>query len=151
MTQEDKDLVLRDLCARLPYGMKIKTKDDNESYTLLAMHPNKDIAVIGFQIDDIFVTSKIKIDAIKPYLRSMSSMTEEEKKEYIEFAGYEIEESVNGRHYEYYLKDFCGTPDNPSVNTDGVDWLNAHHFDYRGLIEKGLAIEVTEDNNPYKD
>lgn len=75
----------------------------------------------------------------------MSSMTDEEKKEYIEYAGYEIEESVNGRHYEYYLKDFCGTPSNPSVNANGVDWLNKHHFDYRDLIPKRLALEAKED------
>ena len=49
MKREEKDLLLKDLCARLPYGVKIKTKADNESYTLLAMHPNKDIAVIGFK------------------------------------------------------------------------------------------------------
>ena len=30
-----------------------------------------------------------------------------------------------------------------------LDWLNSKHFDYRGLILKGLAIAVTEDNNPY--
>ena len=76
---------------------------------------------------------------IKPFLRPMSSMTEEEKKEFIEYAGYEIEESVNGRHYEYYLKDFCGTLNNPSVNADSVDWLNKKMFDCRGLIPKGLA------------
>lgn len=34
---------------------------------------------------------------------------------------------------------------------DSIDWLNAHHFDYRGLIEKGLAIAVAEENNPYKE
>jgi hypothetical protein len=79
-----------------------------------------------------------------PYLRPMSSMTEEEKKEFIEYAGYETEESVNGRHYEYYLKDFCGTPDNPSVNADGVDWLNKNMFDHRGLIPKGLALEAKD-------
>lgn len=69
----------------------------------------------------------------------------------MKFTKHEIEESVNGRHYEYYLKDFCGTPDNPSVNADGVDWLNRKMFDYRGLIPKGLAIEVTEENNLYNN
>lgn len=62
-----------------------------------------------------------------------------------------MEESENGRHYDYYLKDFCGTEDAPWANAEAIDWLNAHHFDYRGLIEKGLAIEVTEKNNPYKE
>ena len=61
----------------------------------------------------------------KPYLRPMDSMTEEE---YAEF-GYDT--------LRYTIQD--------------IDWLNAHHFDYRGLIEKGLAIEVTKENNPYKE
>ena len=87
---------------------------------------------------------------MKPYLRPMSSMTEEERKDFIECAGYEVEESENGRHYDYYLKDFCGTEDAPCVNADAIDWLNVNHFDYRGLIEKSLAIEVTKENNPYK-
>ena len=84
------------------------------------------------------------IDYIKPYLRPMPSMTDEEKKEFIRNAGYEVEESINGRHYEYYLKDFCGTEDNPYVNVDAIDWLNERHFDYRCLIEKGLALEAPE-------
>ena len=56
-----------------------------------------------------------------------------------------IEESINGRHYEYYLKDACvGTLDSPTCNYDAIDWLNAHHFDYRGLIGMGLAVEASE-------
>ena len=147
--REDKDLLLRDLCGRLPYGVKCQVTqwDTNEIMTLTQI--NRNDAYFFFGVNGCF--SPYYGAEIKPYLRPMSSMTEEEKKEFIEYAGYEIEESVNGRHYEYYLKDFCGTPDNPSVNTGGVDWLNKKMFDYRGLIEKGLAIEVTEDNNPYKD
>ena len=68
----------------------------------------------------------------------MSSMTEEEYKElksispYYGFAPYK------------FIGDWC-------PNYEMTDWLNAHHFDYRGLIEKGLAIAVTEENNPYKE
>ena len=63
---------------------------------------------------------------LKPYLRPMSSMTEKEHKE-----------------YEQWL------PDGFNINT--VNWLLKNHFDFMGLIPKGLAIEVTEDNNPYKE
>ena len=139
MMRENKDLLLRDLCARLPYGAKIHYKTagwEDKNHTLSP------------QVIDNFLIRRDVV--IKPYLRPMSSMTEEEKKEYIEYAGYEIEESVNGRHYEYYLKDFCGTPDEPSVNTNGVDWLNKKMFDFRGLIPKGLALS-TEVFNPYTD
>ena len=74
-------------------------------------------------------------DEIKPYLRSMSSMTEEEFEEY-------------GNITEHIS---IGSLDFNIANPNAFDWLNAHHFDYRGLIEKGLAIEVTKENNPYKD
>ena len=138
MKQEDKQLLLVVLWSWVPYGVKIKSKGDNELYTLLAMRPNKDIAVIGFQIDDIFVTSKIKIDAIKPYLRPMSSMSEEEKKEFIDAVTWE----ANGKFYIDECEDI-------SFYQEKYDWLNAHHFDYRGLIPKGLAVS-TDEFNPYK-
>jgi len=131
MTQEDKQLLLKDLCARLPYRTKIHI-----------------IGGGGEEIDADLTTSAIvyfESWTVQPYLRPMSSMTENERKEFIKCAGYEIEESVNGRHHEYFLKDFCGTPDNPSVNAEGVDWLNSHHFDFRDLIEKGLALELPKD------
>lgn len=148
MKQEDKELLLQDLSARLPYGVKALYYGSEEKVltvdTIEAIYIQPSVEIVIGQYG-------LELDEVKPYLRPMSSMTEEEKKEFIEYAGYEIEESVNGRHYEYYLKDFCGTPNNPSVNANGVDWLNKKMFDYRGLILKSLAIEVTEDNNPYKD
>lgn len=145
MKREEKDLLLKDLCARLPYGVKIKTKADNESYTLLAMHPNKDIAVIGFQIDDIFVTSKIKIDAIKPYLRPISSMTEEEQK-ILEDFGVTISLFSGQMQVPFDEIEF------PFITMQKIiSYLYSIHIDINGMIPKGLAIEVTEDNNPYKE
>ena len=143
MTQEDKQLLLKDLCARLTYGaIGLYSWKNREPY-------NRELT--GSLFDELKSSWNSTEDSkFLTYLRPLSTMTEEEKKEYIEYAGYEIEESVNGRHHEYYLKDFCGTPDNPSVNADGIDWLNKKMFDYRGLIPKGIAIEVTE-FNPYKN
>lgn len=139
MTQEDKQLLLKDLCARLPYGVKVKTKDDDDAYTLLSLHPNKNIALIGLLFVDTYATSKVHIDEIKPYLRPMSSMTKEEKNYYEDrwFEGYHC---LHG-------DDMVSEPEIPSY----IDWLLQNHFDFRGLIDKGLAIEVTESNNPYKD
>lgn len=130
MTQEDKQLLLKDLCARLPYRTKIHIIGEG-----------------GEEIDADLTTSTIDYFmswTVQPYLRPMSSMTEEERKNFIKCAGYEVEESENGRHYDYYLKDFCGTEDAPCANADAIDWLNEHHFDYRGLINKGLALEAPE-------
>ena len=109
MTQEEKDLLLRDLCARLPYDCNVTIAEGG--------------------IDGLQWNNEDGLEYIKPYLRPMSSMTEEERKEY------------------KHLVAFSGSPDGAA---NFVDWLNKYHFDYRGLIEKGLAIEVTEENNPYK-
>lgn len=110
---EDKELLLKDLCARLPYGViGLIHKANGDDYN---------ISIVGGDID-LFLHQFI---SIKPYLRPISSMTEEERQEY----GLVLCDELSINQY---------------------DWLNAHHFDYRGLIEKGLAIAVTEDNNPYK-
>lgn len=126
MTQEDKDLLLKDLCARLPYKVNCCICYNTTSYYNGKLTP-KDI--IWFLNNSDFAT-------IKPYLRPMSSMTEEEDKEYTD---------IDNRSYSC-PKDYAHIP-----ASDRIDWLNKHHFDYRGLIEKGLAIEVTEKDNPYKD
>ena len=105
MTQKDKQLLLKDLCARLPYGARV--------------------FVPGFSVNEELKTKHI--DAvindygIKPYLRPMSSMTEDEWKKY---------NQTIGKSFSF---------------TDEVDWLNANHFDYRGLIPMGLALEAPAD------
>jgi len=118
MTQEEKELLLKDLCARLPYEV-----------ILLAPNGRTICVTDGNTAAELFVE-----EGWKPYLRPMSSMTEEEIKEF----------SVLGVGIHLFKGPLI-----PSYDT--LDWLNAHHFDYRGLIEKGLAIAVTEENNPYKD
>ena len=129
MTQEDKDLLLKDLCARLPYGVKVCIKLPNHQEKIFEEHIGelKELTKYGG-----YLANSKGIDYrsfnfdIKPYLRPMSSMTEKE----------EIYYNTVYTRLKFYEKE---------------DWLNAHHFDYRGLIEKGLAIEVTEENNPYKE
>lgn len=122
MEQKDKELLLKDLCSRLPYGVKIKTPSDcwtNE--TTIAEFREIFKGDDGlFRIGDIGAL----IEYSKPYLFPISSMTEEQKREYqyiTERWMYDAEYSIG----------------------DSIDWLNAHHFDYRGLIEKGLAIDAT--------
>ena len=130
MTQEEKELLLKDLCCRLPYGVLCKLKNE--------ILPLKDVlidGVVGNKGQLGFGTCKYgrifqEIDEIKPYLRPMSDMTEEEKKEYNAYHSHP--DNIGDSPWFY------------------VDWLNEHYFDYRGLIEKGLAIEVTNENNPYK-
>lgn len=125
MTQKDKELLLKDLYARLPYGIKFKA--DNEEY-IREIHYIKDENVYIREYRNL----PYWIDTIKPYLRPMSSMTEEESKD---FAMLQTDFYSDGWLY-------------PIAAVNMVDWLNAHHFDYRGLIEKGLALEAP--NGMYK-
>ena len=129
MTQEDKQLLLVDLCGRLPYRVKIELTwwvMGEGAYINTTLEPDHIEQLLNDEDGDI---------EIKPYLRPMSGMTEEETVEYCD------------------LQDkFIWSSSYPV--TDGhalFDWLNAHHFDYRGLIEKGLAIAVAEDNNLYNN
>jgi hypothetical protein len=129
MTQEDKELLLKDLCARLPYGVICQMEDKliiNESQYYDSTLSERHIELFRNHKDFY----------IKPYLRPMSSMTETEHKEYELLANRCVVSSVGFVHFEAQ---------------ELIDWLNKHHFDYRGLIEKGLAIEVTKENNPYKE
>lgn len=136
MIKEEKKLLFRDLCARLPYHVRCKIwlKDGTtEEGPLDLEHNYADVLLNAFYYDDI--------KDIKPYLRPMSSMTDEEKVEYENtFASvYDVDdygEDADSWHEEFSIH--------------SLDWLNKNHFDYRGLIEKGLAIEVTEENNPYE-
>ena len=127
MTQEEKQLLLRDLCGRFPYGVKVKYVFDDGSYCPFELTTK----ILQECIDKQFI----------PYLRPMSSMTKEEKKELSKFG-------TNDKWDE----------DGVTIETEGttsvllyyhclyipLDWLNSHHFDYRGLIEKGLALEAPE-------
>lgn len=121
MTQKDKELLLKDICARLPYGVIIHVNGRDERVD--EINPFEGIITCGFQ--------SFSIDECKPYLRPMSSMTEEEKKEYAK----QLFADLGGVYEDYYK---------------ALDYLHTIHVDYRGLIEKGLAIAVTEENNPYK-
>lgn len=121
MIQEDKDLLIKDLCARLPYGVIVHFKN---------IETNSGDVVLSY--GNICYVSELEEgwwSECKPYLRPLSSMTEAEQ----------LELSL--------VPIYARMLDNASAQ---IDWLNARHFDYRGLIEKGLAIAVTVYNNPYK-
>ena len=140
MEQKDKELLLKYLCMALPYDLQVKVEGDNEPYTLLSVHPNKGMALIltGVNMDGVDIISKVKIDTIKPFIRPLASMTKEEEKEFNEQM-YNAKPYSDGKSYNVY----------EVIGLD-INYLNAHHLDYFGLIEKGCAIKVTEDNNPYK-
>lgn len=133
MTQEEKELLLKVLCELLPYNLHCCVFRLNGD-----IKENDDIlyGVIG----DNVVTLKSDKDEclmyyqIKPYLRPMSEMTDEERNELYELT-HEGSEDWTFSHNAYVV----------------IDWLNAHHFDYRELIEKGLALEAPERMYEIKD
>ena len=132
MTQEQKYLVLKDLCARLPYGVKIAMPGLWDSK--ITIEPLNEI----FKGDDGLFRANGNghcIEYIKPYLFPISSMTDEQ-----------IYQSPFG----YATMDTIRQDDSWSTITIGcreyddiIDWLNKNHFDYRGLIPMGLALDAT--------
>ena len=119
MTQEEKELLLKDLCARLHYGVKgiITYNGDKNIFTV------KGIFNILFLSD----TECCHVEDFRPYLFPLSSMTEEQKM-FLKQQNWCIAISTSGT---------------VETTIEGIDWLNKNHFDYRGLIEKGLAIDAT--------
>ena len=135
MKQEEKDLLLKDLCARLPYGVKVEY--ENEIFNVEHVCPMYEEVKL-----DIPETWTIDVSEVKPYLFPLSSMTEEQQEEFdriyaddMQVVAYNLKNILDGKPYETNLGHYRH-----------IDWLNANHFDYRGLIPKGLAIDATGKN-----
>lgn len=121
MTQEDKELLLKDICARLPYGIKASyygAEEECETWD--------EVDGVAFDYVEIGQYS-LPIERVKPYLFPLSSMTDYQKSD-----------------YQFITERWMNDPSH-SIS-DSIDWLNKNHFDYRGLIEKGLAIDATNLN-----
>lgn len=125
MEEKDKQLLLKDICARLPYYTELYSNVADDNWAILT---------------PVIISNLMNADndlVIKPYLRSMSSMTEEEAIKYITLTHYNTDD--NGKPYR-------------ELTINALDWLNEHHFDYRidpttgeTLIGKGLALEAPND------
>ena len=158
MTPKDKELLLKDLCARIPYELvgqcEIDASYDTSFDTKFQTH-KFDATVYGIKEDSLLVTPLIEdrdeqefaneeiVDGVdildfKPYLFPMSSMTEEQKKEYNNLRHY-----VPIYYYEYkeLIEEIELYP-----TLESFEYLIKNHFDFRNLIEKGLAIDATELN-----
>lgn len=152
MTQEEKELLRKDLCARLPYGVKAKVL--NEDILRYDYYSKEGGFIKGIENinDGLFVIEckkdgyVLSYDEFKPYLFPLSSMTEEqlyEIKEITEFKyNHNTLELVKWTETHTTLEFWLEEVPQYSV-IEVFDWLNKNHFDYRGLIEKGLAIDAT--------
>lgn len=142
MTQEEKkELLLKDLCARIPYGLKVSVRgyiEENITFDILSVTANFRVFVKNLSVS---IRQFVDIEVVIPYLRSMSSMTEEEKEELRQ------EHLKDEKLYAECIKR-SEQGDNSMrgkvVPHFAADWCNKHHFDYRGLIENNLALEAPE-------
>ncbi len=149
MNKKEKQLLLKDLCGRLPYGFTIHRYDDNCDITFEENKLDEFSHFLEYSDGKCF----------KPYLRPLSSMTEEEKLHVeLRYSFFYHDGVLDNVHiFEaggYYDRD--GNYDPPCKYReqrhvtieqviDFIHWLNSHHFDYHGLIEKGLALEAPEE------
>ena len=128
MTQEEKEILIRDLCGRLPYEVKVYIKKWSKLdikyyegvYTVESIDTSLNTIFADSESNSVEIIVGYYDDEIKPYLFPMSSMTEEQKKEW-----------------------FYTLSSDYHITYDTVDWLNKNHFDYRGLIDKSLALDAT--------
>ena len=129
MKQEDKNLLIKDLSARLPYGVKCQVQEDEYTYigTLCRIEvDNKNGHLLDFAESISGLDCQVYISEIKPYLIPMSSMTEELREE----------------HKDLWDNDGYSLDANDNVFTL-QDFYCKYHLDYRGLIEKDLALDAT--------
>ena len=147
MTQADKQLLLKDLCSRLPYGVKVladldKTFDGGCIRIINRIEPyigNKFPELKGqYLLYEKGCLTPLVVDEVKPYLRPMSSMTDDERKELSLIS-------------EEYLDDWSTADSNllkwkldAKVSSMRATFYNSHYLDWNGLIPKGLALEAPE-------
>ena len=144
MTQQDKELLLKDLSARLPYGVKVLCLRDfnHKWYNLERIDIRDNEAYLTTKTFGSYLNKYVKIEVVKPYLFPLSSMTEAQQEEFdriyaddMQVVANNLKNRLDGKPYETNLGHYRH-----------IDWLNANHFDYRNLIDKNLAIDCTNLN-----
>ena len=147
--KDNKELLLKDLSARLPYKVVV-----DYAYNAFDVHNGNYVkhgskCILNCYLLDVFISPRQneKGEYIKPYLRPLSSMTEEEFESLKEYSGlkYSQLDLASYQNGTYKCLDFYLSEVPSYVVILVFEWLNAHHFDYRGLIEKGLALEAPEE------
>ena len=133
MTQEEKHLLIKDLCARLPYWPHVKTVDDDDAYIVGLDDTEEGLFYVHVLEDGDSYDTTMSVENFKPYLRPLSSMTEDEKREVREF-GVCDDGAFHNDVYDVgiYMEEAF----------TAISWFLERHFDINYLIQKGLALEA---------
>lgn len=154
--EENEKLVLKDLCARLPYDVKIyakcfdpDTNTDVEKIGVLSMIDTD--TVVAFTTDDTGCYIYVTIHEVKPYLFPLSSITEEQSMELFKLFGISLVNSIDVDYIKINectgITFFLNKGFDVETHFDKlIDWLNKNHFDWRDLIPMGLALDATDLN-----
>lgn len=149
MIQEDEKLLIKDLCARLPYSVRCSFGVDDAIYEICGINPS---SCGASEIQATHIKSGIngdfKLTSCKPYLFPLSSMTKEQSVELFNLFGINLVDSIGTDYIKINectgITFFLDKGFDIETHLDKLlDWLNKNHFDYRGLIGKGLAIDAT--------
>ena len=137
MTTEDKKQLLAELCARLPYGVKVHIKSLNYEFDSVLVDVYNNGTECFVKVSDS--KNIYNLDEVRPYLRSMDLMSDDEKNN--------LNYILN---YEFYIDDdfaLCAEDDRHRIRLSLIRtymlWIYRNHFDCQNLIDKGLAIETT--------
>ena len=144
MAQENRELLINDLCARLPFGIKVLY--DTQVFEVQYIEPMYEEIKL---LDNERYT--LSIDEVKPYLFPLSSMTEEQAIELFNIFGISLVDSIGANYIKVNeitgITFFFQNGFDVETHLDKlIDWLHKNHFDYRGLIPKGLAEDATDKN-----
>lgn len=163
MTQENKDLLFKDLCARLPYGVKAYIKNWSKLdrkyyegiYTVESIDTSLNTIIADSERSCVEVIVGYDDYEIKPYLFPMSSMTEEQARMLSILYGIKdiLSKKITDEYIEFKVDAGFGDVETRRIwyneivsSIETFDWLNKNHFDYRGLIKKSLALDATNLN-----
>lgn len=149
MKQEDKQLLLKDLCARLPYGVIVDYKENEfeiPHWKITTIYPETMDGWIEYDekvgVGSKSVSRHFKIGEVKPYLRPLDSMTEDEKIELLTVSNFcPVNEDIYNGFIRIIERSLLDIADIATF----IKWLCVNHFDFLGLIPMGLALEAPKD------
>ena len=128
----DKELLLKDLCARLPYGVKV-------SGVFLTYDKDKEKILYKECVKELNYSHLSRYWTLKPYLFPLSNMTDKDLIEFLQIRGM----NLNSDELKTFRREPITIVSTLPSYSRHIDWLNKNHFDYRGLIEKSLALDAT--------